>query len=55
MADSNFLQKAIALVQQATEKDNAKEYGEALAKYQLALEYFMTALKCIFFSTTHIY
>jgi len=45
MADSNFLQKAITIVQQATEKDNAKEYSEALRLYQLALEYFMTALK----------
>jgi vacuolar protein-sorting-associated protein 4 len=47
MSDTNFLQKAIQLVQQATEKDNAKEYDEALRLYQLCLEYFMTALKCI--------
>jgi vacuolar protein-sorting-associated protein 4 len=45
MADTNFLQKAISLVQQATEKDNAKDYPEALRLYQLALEYFMTAMK----------
>jgi vacuolar protein-sorting-associated protein 4 len=46
MADSNFLQKAIGLVQQATEKDTAKDYAEAFRLYQLSLEYFMTALKC---------
>lgn len=48
MADANFLQKAIALVQQATEKDTAKDYAEAFRLYQLSLEYFMTALKCKF-------
>lgn len=46
MADCNFLQKAISIVQQATEKDAAKEYAEAFRLYQLSLEYFMTALKC---------
>jgi len=46
MADCNFLQKAIAIVTQATELDSKKEYAEAFQKYQLALEYFMTALKC---------
>jgi hypothetical protein len=42
----DFLQKAITIVTQATEKDQAKDYPEALRLYQLALEYFMTALKC---------
>ncbi len=42
----NLLQKAITIVTQATEADNRKEYAEALRLYQLALEYFMTALKC---------
>lgn len=41
----NLLQKAITIVTQATEADNRKEYAEALRLYQLALEYFMTALK----------
>lgn len=45
MSDTNFLQKAISLVQQATEKDTAKEYQEAFRLYQLSLDYFMTALK----------
>lgn len=45
MSDQSFLQKAISLVQQATEKDTAKEYAEAFRLYQLSLEYFMTALK----------
>lgn len=40
-----FLQKAITLVQQATEKDSAKDYPEAFRLYQLSLEYFMTAMK----------
>jgi len=45
MTDGNFLQKAIQFVQQATDKDNSKEYAEAFRLYQLSLEYFMTALK----------
>lgn len=45
MSESSFLQKAISLVQQATEKDAAKDYQEAFRLYQLSLEYFMTALK----------
>jgi len=45
MADCNFLQKAIQIVQQATEKDAAKDYAEAFRLYQLSLDYFMTALK----------
>jgi len=45
MADCNFLQKAIQLVQTATEKDATKDYAEAFRLYQLSLEYFMTALK----------
>jgi len=45
MADCNFLQKAITIVQQATEKDSAKDYPEAFRLYQLSLEYFMTAIK----------
>lgn len=46
MGDFNFLQKAIALVSQATEEDNKKNYEEAFRLYSLSLEYFMTALKC---------
>jgi vacuolar protein-sorting-associated protein 4 len=46
MADCNFLQKAITLVQQATDEDNKKNYEEAVRLYALCLEYFMTALKC---------
>eukprot|EP01088_Endostelium_zonatum_P016425 TRINITY_DN4430_c0_g1_i1.p1 TRINITY_DN4430_c0_g1~~TRINITY_DN4430_c0_g1_i1.p1 ORF type:complete len:430 (-),score=122.70 TRINITY_DN4430_c0_g1_i1:41-1330(-) len=45
MADTNFLQKAIQIVTQATEQDTAKNYEEAFRLYQLSLEYFMTALK----------
>lgn len=47
MADGSFLQKAIQIVQQATEKDTAKDYAEAFRLYQLSLEYFMAALKCM--------
>jgi len=43
MAD--FLQKGIQIVQQATEKDTAKDYAEAFRLYQLSLDYFMAALK----------
>merc|ERR1712146_8032 len=43
--DCNFLNKAIAIVTQATQADQRKEYEEAFRLYQLSLEYFMTALK----------
>lgn len=46
MADCNFLQRAIDIVKQATTEDHNKNYEEALRLYQLALDYFMTALKC---------
>jgi hypothetical protein len=55
MADCNFLSKAISIVQQATEKDAAKEYAEAFRLYQLSLEYFMTALKCKFLCVFGVY
>jgi len=45
MADCNFLQRAIDIVKQATTEDHNKNYEEALRLYQLALDYFMTALK----------
>eukprot|EP01112_Ceratiomyxa_fruticulosa_P008957 TRINITY_DN232_c0_g1_i1.p1 TRINITY_DN232_c0_g1~~TRINITY_DN232_c0_g1_i1.p1 ORF type:complete len:440 (+),score=107.82 TRINITY_DN232_c0_g1_i1:271-1590(+) len=45
MTDVPFLQKAIQIVIQATEADNAKNYQEAFRLYSLSLEYFMTALK----------
>lgn len=40
------LQKAIDLVTQATEKDKAKDYEEALKLYQHSVEYFLHAIKC---------
>ncbi|EFA85458.1 AAA ATPase domain-containing protein [Heterostelium album PN500] len=45
MGDVNFLQKAIQIVQQATEQDNAKNYAEAHRLYILSLDWFTTALK----------
>ncbi|GAM27874.1 hypothetical protein SAMD00019534_110500 [Acytostelium subglobosum LB1] len=45
MGDVNFLQKAIQIVQQATEQDNAKNYAEAHKLYIQSLEWFTTALK----------
>ncbi|KYQ91797.1 hypothetical protein DLAC_11689 [Tieghemostelium lacteum] len=45
MGDVNFLQKAIQIVQQATEQDNAKNYVEAHRLYIVSLEWFTTALK----------
>ena len=50
MTDCNFLQRAIALVQQATTEDRNKDYENALEHYQIALQYFMTALQCMYFS-----
>ncbi|KAK5581147.1 hypothetical protein RB653_001176 [Dictyostelium firmibasis] len=45
MGDVNFLQKAIQIVQQATEQDNAKNYAEAHKLYIQSLDWFTTALK----------
>ena len=39
------LNKAIEIVKQATEKDEAKQYEEAYALYHKALDYFMLYLK----------
>jgi len=33
-------------VKQATEKDKAKEYQEALTLYEHGVEYFLHAIKC---------
>lgn len=61
MANCNFLTKAIEHVKRATgweilllkkfnfeDEDKAQNYPEALRLYKLSLEYFMTALKCMF-------
>jgi len=45
MASGSTLQKAIDLVKQATEKDKAGEYQEALALYENGVEYFLHAIK----------
>uniref|UniRef100_A0AAF5CSF0 vesicle-fusing ATPase n=2 Tax=Strongyloides stercoralis TaxID=6248 RepID=A0AAF5CSF0_STRER len=42
---SNSIQKAIDLVTKATEEDNKKNYPQALAFYQNAVEYFLHAIK----------
>lgn len=47
MANCNFLSKAIEHVKKATEEDKAQNYPEALRLYQLSLEYFLTAIKCM--------
>ncbi|EJU00906.1 AAA-domain-containing protein [Dacryopinax primogenitus] len=44
-ANSNFLDKAIDLVQKAIDEDVAQNYAEAYKLYQNALDYFMMALK----------
>ncbi|CAM9873800.1 unnamed protein product [Heterosigma akashiwo] len=45
MGENTFIPKAIEIVKEAIEKDNAQEYSEALTLYGRALEYFMTGLK----------
>lgn len=45
---TNFLQTAIQIVTQATEADQAQKYDEAFRLYQLSLQYFQTALKCVY-------
>ncbi|KAJ1310288.1 hypothetical protein OPQ81_007028 [Rhizoctonia solani] len=45
MANSNFLDRAIELVQKAIEEDVNQNYQEAYNQYKNALDYFMMALK----------
>jgi len=45
MTSQQNLNKAIEIVKQATEKDEAKQYEEAYNLYQKALDYFMLYLK----------
>jgi hypothetical protein len=40
------LQKAIEIVNRATEEDKNKNYEEALRQYQHGVEYFLYAIKC---------
>lgn len=40
------VQKAIELVKQATEADNAGDYETALKYYESGVEHFLHALKC---------
>jgi hypothetical protein len=49
MAANTALQKAIELVTRATDEDKNKNYEEALRLYTGSCEYFMHALKCIFY------
>lgn len=42
---TNFTQKAIELVKQATEEDKNQNYPEALKLYQQGVDHFLTALK----------
>ena len=44
----DFLARAIGIVKEAAAADREERYEEALQKYQLALEYFMTAFKCVY-------
>ncbi|KAE8227590.1 hypothetical protein CF326_g7508, partial [Tilletia indica] len=45
MANANFLDKGIEIVQKAIDEDVKQNYVEAYKQYQNALEYFMMALK----------
>ncbi len=49
MSTVNFLPKAIEHVKKAADEDKAGNYKEAFRLYSLSLEYFMTAMKCIFY------
>jgi len=46
---SHNLDRAIEIVQRAIEEDTKQNYPEAYKQYQNALDYFMLALKCLFF------
>ncbi|KAF8344251.1 putative VPS4-vacuolar sorting protein, partial [Cantharellus anzutake] len=45
MSNTNFLDRAIAIVQKAIEEDGKGNYSEAYVQYQNCLEYFLLALK----------
>ncbi len=45
MANSNFLDKAIEIVQKALDEDTKQNYAEAYKQYQNSLDYFMMAMK----------
>lgn len=47
---TDFLNKAIEIVKKATEADAAGQYEEAYKLYQNSLDYFMTAMKCLYFT-----
>ncbi len=55
MSTVNFLPKAIEHVKRAAEEDKAANYKEAFRLYSLSLEYFMTAMKCIFIRMKELY
>ncbi|KAF9514516.1 hypothetical protein BS47DRAFT_1376522 [Hydnum rufescens UP504] len=45
MSNTNFLDRAITIVQKAIDEDRAANYAEAYKQYQNSLEYFLMALK----------
>lgn len=45
MANSNFLDKAVAIVKDAIEQDTKQNYQEAYKLYQNSLDFFLLALK----------
>jgi vacuolar protein-sorting-associated protein 4 len=45
MANTNFLDKAVAIVKDAVEQDTKQNYQEALRLYQNSLDFFMLAVK----------
>jgi len=45
MANTNFLDKAVAIVKDAIEQDTKQNYQEAYKLYQNSLDFFLLALK----------
>ena len=45
MANSNFLDKAVAIVKDAIDQDTKQNYQEAYKLYQNSLDFFLLALK----------
>lgn len=50
MSDVNFLEKAIQIVKEARDADEKENYSEAYRLYLQSLEWFMAAIKCIYYS-----
>ena len=53
-ANGDLTKRAIEIVQRAIDEDTKQNYAEAYKQYQNALDFFMLALKCVFYRNSSI-